>query len=347
MVFYTESVVESEEKENLRHDRMTSEMLNLSKRWAAAALLILLPACVSRRIDLPPIVPPSREAALSELIEIAQEGQKARTLIVRAELQFETLEKAEEGVGRRYRSGQGRVLLARPNFIRLNIEAPLLSVNIADMASNGDRFQLLIYPEEYRAFIEGSNEKSYTDQARQLDRNPKLQQAGPLVNIRPQHITQALFPQPIDLEDPDIEPNMNEDIVLEDDDRPGARKNQQIKRSYYVLTVNVRGEPAPRGKYWFDRTRDLTLVRYQHFDSKGRLVGDVRYSGALLPPEPEVGLRLPSQIRIERPYDNYTLQMTLKPDSIMVNRDIPSTAFQLEPPPEWGDKIQHVDLDKK
>jgi hypothetical protein len=346
MVFYTQSLVESNEKEKSRHGRISSEVMKISKRWAAAALLVVVPACVSRRIDLPPIVPPSREATLSELIEIVQERQKARTLIVRAELQFETSEKAEEGVGRRYRSGQGRVLLARPDFIRLNIEAPLLSVNIADMASNGDRFQLLIYPEEYRAFIEGSNEKAYSDQARKLDRDPELKKAGPLVNIRPQHFTQALFPRPIDLEDPDIWPNMNEDIVLENDDRLGARKDQKVKRSYYILSINHRDEQAPSGKYWFDRTRDLALVRYQHFDPKGHLVGDVRYFGTL-PAEPETGLRLPSQIRIERPYDNYALLMTLKPDSIMVNRDIPPTAFELEPPPEWGGKIRHVDLDKK
>jgi hypothetical protein len=308
--------------------------------------LTLASSCVSRRVDLPPFIPPTREATLSELITIVNERQKAQTLIIRADLQFVTSEKAEEGVGRRYRSGQGRIILSRPERIRLSIEAPVLSVNIADMASDGERFQLLVYPEEYRALIEGSNRKSYAEEARKLDDEPELRKAGPLVNIRPQHFTEAFLFEPIDTEDPDIFPYKAEARPLEDDDRPGAKKDQKVIRSYYVLTVAERGEQAPRRKYWFDRTRDMVMTRQQTFDDKGHLVGDVRFA-KYLPPEPKAGLRFPSEIEINRPYEDYTLRITVKPDSVEVNREIPETAFTLEPPPEWGDTIRRVDLDKK
>jgi hypothetical protein len=281
-----------------------------------------------------------------ELIEIVNQRREAQTLIIRADLQFITTEKAEEGVGRRYRAGQGRILLARPNHILLTIEAPVLSVNIADMASDGERFQLLIYPEEHRALIEGSNRKSYAQEARKLEKDPELKKVGPLVNIRPQHFTEAFLFEPIDVTDPDIIPLMNEDPSVEEDNRPGARKGQKIIRSYYVLSISRRGEQSPRRKYWYDRSRDLTLTRQQYFNSEGLLVGDVKFSN-YLPPEPVTGLRFASEIEISRPYDGYRLRITVRPDSLNVNRDIPPTAFRLEPPTEWGDSIRRIDLDEK
>ena len=221
-------------------------------------------ACVSRRVDLPPIIPATRDASLSELVSIISRRQEISTFMSRAELQFVTRDTSEDGKGRRYRSGQGRILLARPGHILLTIEAPLLSANIADMASDGNRFQLLIYPEEYRALIFGSNQKQYAAETRKLDSDPELRKAGPLINIRPQHFTGAFLFDPIEIENAHFE----EARPLEDDDRPNAKKDQKIVRSYYVVSDTRRGEQTTRWKYWFDRTRDMTLARLQQFDSK-------------------------------------------------------------------------------
>lgn len=309
-------------------------------------LIVAQSACVSRRVDVPPFIPPAREATISELIEIVNQRQSVQSLIVKTDLQFETAEAAEEGVMRRYRSANGRFLLARPERIRLQIEAPILSVSIAEMASDGEHFQLLVYPQEHRALIEGSNRRSYVEEARKLDQDPELKKAGPLVNIRPQHFTDAFLFPPIDTENPDTFTFMEEARPLEDDDRPGARDGQKVVRSYYVLTVFRRGEQAPRRKYWFDRTRNLALSRQQVFDSKGLLVGEITFS-KYLPPERTAGEPFASEIRIHRPYDAYSLRITLQPDSLVLNRDIPPQAFSLEPPPEWGDSIRRIDLDRK
>jgi hypothetical protein len=309
-------------------------------------LIVAQSACVSRRVDVPPFIPPAREATISELIEIVNQRQSVQSLIVKTDLQFETAEAAEAGVMRRYRSANGRFLLARPERIRLQIEAPILSVSIAEMASDGEHFQLLVYPQEHRALIEGSNRRSYVEEARKLDQDPELKKAGPLVNIRPQHFTDAFLFPPIDTENPDTFTFMEEARPLEDDDRPGARDGQKVVRSYYVLTVFRRGEQAPRRKYWFDRTRNLALSRQQVFDSKGLLVGEITFS-KYLPPERTAGEPFASEIRIHRPYDAYSLRITLQPDSLVLNRDIPPQAFSLEPPPEWGDSIRRIDLDRK
>ncbi|HEY7699832.1 MAG TPA: hypothetical protein VIE88_15525, partial [Vicinamibacteria bacterium] len=56
---------------------------------------------------------------------------------------------------------------------------------------------------------------------------------------------------------------------------------------------------------------------------------------------------LPTRVRIERPYDDYALVVTVHPDGIQVNRDLPGTAFVLEVPPEWGENIRRINLDEK
>ena len=308
--------------------------------------LLLLTTCVSRRVNVPPFIPPAIKATLSELIEIVNSRQKVKTFRARADLQFETREGEEAGIGRRYRTAQGRVLLARPQSIRLQIEAPLIGTSIAEMASDGQRFQLLIYPQEHRALIEGSNRKRYIEVAREVEDHPELAEAGPLVNIRPQHFTDAFLFEPIDVKDPDTIPFYHESRELEDDQRPGAREGQKVWRSYYVLYDTHRGEQAPRRKYWFDRNRGLILARQHSFDAEGLLIGEVRFSDHL-PPDPVAGQRFAATVLIDRPYEEYTLRMTLDPESVVVNGEIPAAAFSIEAPPEWTDSIRRIDLDMK
>jgi hypothetical protein len=52
-------------------------------------------------------------------------------------------------------------------------------------------------------------------------------------------------------------------------------------------------------------------------------------------------------VRIERPYDEYALVLTVHPDGIQINRDLPETAFALEVPAEWGEDVRRIDLDEK
>jgi hypothetical protein len=165
------------------------------------------------------------------------------------------------------------------------------------------------------------------------------------VNIRPQHFTGAFLFDPIDVDDPDTIAVMEEHPQEEEDQRPGAKKGQKIRRSYYVLSVIHRGEASPRYKFWFDRTGPLDLVRKQLFGPNGLLVGDVKYS-RYLPPEPVSGQRLPVETYIVRTYEEYALRITLNPDTVIVNRDIPQSAFSIEAPAEWGESLRRIDLDQ-
>jgi len=315
-------------------------------------VLILIPflaSCISRGVNVPPFVPPTSEATLSELIGVVNQRRDIRTLTARVDLQFETQEEAEEGRLRRFRPAQGRILLSRPESIRLQIEAPVLSLNLAEMASDGTAFQLLIYPEEYRALIEGSNDREYRERTRQIEEDPELEKAGPLVNIRPQHFTTAFLFEPIDLDDPGVIAVMEEDRRLVPDDRPGAKQNEWIVKSYYVLSVIRAGESSPRHQYWFDRGARLELVGLKSFDSSGALIGDVIFADYFRTglPDSTSTVDLPAEIHITRPYDRYSLRIGMSAETVQLNRDIPETAFSIEAPPEWGDSVRRIDLDRK
>jgi hypothetical protein len=300
-------------------------------------------ACVSRGVEVVPFLSPTAWATVEDLVARVNAWEEIHSLVLRVDLQFETVEQTEEGKGRQYRTANGRLLLRRPSSIRLNIQAPVLSTDIAEMASDGERFQLLIHPPEYRAFIVGSNAASYREEKLRLAKDPDLERAGPLLNIRPQHFTGAFLPAVIDSE---TQAFVHEEQLTEPDLRPGAAKNAEVRKSYYVLNAVRRGARSPHAQFWFDRIDNITLVRQRVFDANGYLTTDIRYQG-WLPPAAAEGHSLPMRVRIERPYDDYALVVTVHPDGIQLNRELPDTAFLLEMPSEWGDRVRRIDLDER
>jgi hypothetical protein len=308
----------------------------------AAAAAISAGGCVSRKVDVVPFLPPIAEAGLDDLVARIRGMAEVSSLVLRVDLQFETVEERETGQGRQYHPAKGRLLLERPSFIRLNIEAPILGANIAEMASDGKRFQLIIYPPEYRALIEGSNDRSYRNETAKLERDPELSKAGPLLNIRPQHFVDAFLPAAVDAGTRFF---YNEELVTEPDRRPGAKKGDEVRKSYYVVNAVGAGARSPRCQFWFDRIPELTLVRQRVFDDDARLVTDIRYDG-YLPPDPASGKQLPAHVRIERPYDEYSLAIDVQPEGLTVDRELPDSAFRLTIPPEWGDNLRRIDLDR-
>lgn len=315
-------------------------------RLLVSLLVVGLGSCVSRRIDVVPFLDPTATASLEELVARINERGAIRSLVLRVDLQFVTVEEAGEGAGRRFRTAQGRILLERPSRIRLNIEAPILSANIAEMASDGERFQLLIHPPDYRVLIEGRNDRTYEDETAKLDRDPELKKAGPLVNIRPQHFTDAFLLSTIPNQEPNTVAFLSEEIVEEPDPRPGADDDRPVRKSYYVVTMARLGENAARARYWFDRLDQIRLARQQVYGSDGRLVSDIRYSD-YLPPQGDVNARIASRVVIDRPHDDYSLILNVNPDGVIVNRELPDTAFVVTAPEEWGEDVRHIDLDER
>ena len=106
---------------------------------------------------------------------------------------------------------------------------------------------------------------------------------------------------------------------------------------YYVLTV-LRGGYRTEilRKIWFDRA-DLGVVRVESFGPKGLLVSDVSYadwqpvsatSAGSAPADAAVSY--PRSIRLQRPHDDYRLDMTIT--KISLNEEISADRFALDQP---------------
>jgi len=126
-----------------------------------------------------------------------------------------------------------------------------------------------------------------------------------------------------------------EPVVLEEFNDETAR--------YYVLTV-LRGGYRMEilRKVWFDRA-DLQVARLQSYGPKGILLSDIRLSDwePLASDPAQAGTTagsagtaavslFPRAIRIDRPHDDYRLELQLT--KISVNEEIPADRFKLEQP---------------
>ena len=106
-------------------------------RNAIVLFLLLLPfGCFSRGIKGVPFLKPTATATLDELVtEINRIG---RAPVARAPSRSLVRDGGH--------IANCRLPLSRPSSIRVNVEAPVLSADIAEIAFDGNRFQLLIHP---------------------------------------------------------------------------------------------------------------------------------------------------------------------------------------------------------
>jgi hypothetical protein len=212
------------------------------------------------------------------------------------------------GVIKQYHEVNGFLLAQRPASIRVIGQAPVVGTNIFDMQSDGETFHIFI-PSQHKFFTGPTN----------LERAS----AKPIENLRPQHLTAAIFWDAIPEQVP----------VLEEEAREAALQ-------YYVLTV-VRSVRAagPDGtnaaasgdweiarKIWFDRS-DLNVARIETYEAGGKIDSDVHYSGW----HDFAGVSYPREISLARPGNDYTLQIGITKATL--NTGIPADRFVLQQPP--------------
>lgn len=222
---------------------------------------------------------------------------------------------AYTGVINEYHEVKGFVLASRPYDIRMIGQVPIVGKTVFDMASDGHDFEVSIPPKN--KFLTGP--VSFNRPS-----------AKPIENLRPQHLVDALLW-------PEVR---KEEVTLfeEFNDESGR---------YYVLTV-LRGgyQSEILRKVWFDRT-DLHLARLQAYGPKGALLSDVGYSNWQLPDTTTNSLNAyPRSIRIDRPHDEYRLDLTIT--KISLNEALSADRFQLQTP-EGADVVHLTDTpeDKK
>jgi len=301
---------------------------------------------VSREVKVPQLVAPLSTATLEDLLARLNDFQQMHTLSARVAIQFQT-EAPESGLGRRYRTADGRLILARPANMRLLIQAPLVKTTIAELASDGRRFQLLVYPEDHRLFVEGSNDRDYAEREEALQQDPHWRDVGSLRHVRPQHITEALLWEPVDQSASNRLTALEEFRQIEEERAPG-QKPRLVIRSYYIISLLEPMGPNRarlRKKFWFDRTRGLLLVRQQVFGDAGEILSEIRYEEFAT--APNSSYLIPTEIRIVRPYDRYSVRLGLDRSSVVINGEVSDALFHLEKPAEWGDAVRVINLDRK
>jgi outer membrane lipoprotein-sorting protein len=210
------------------------------------------------------------------------------------------------GVIEEYHEVKAFLLAERPARIRMIGQAPVIGKTIFDMTSDGQTFQVSI-PSKNK-FLVGRVATERTS-------------AKPIENLRPQHLLDALLWPGV----------RKEESVLEEE------FNDESGR-FYVLTV-LRGgyQTEILRKIWFDRA-DLQVARMQSYGPKGILVSDARFADwqplvgdqQQLSGTPAGVASFPREIRIERPHDDYQLELAIT--KLTLNAEIPADRFELQQP---------------
>ena len=252
--------------------------------------------------------PVAKDATREELLEAYNLiARSTKTLNATVELK-PTAGSKYSGVIDEYHEVKAFLLAARPAEIRVIGQAPVIGTTVFDMASDGETFRVSI-PSK-KKFLVGPVAVERTS-------------SKPIENLRPQHLLDALLW-------PEI--HKAESVTLREFNDENAR--------YYVLTV-LRGgyQVEVLREIWFDRS-DLHVVRMLTFGPKGVLLSDVRLAdwqpsdstgGQTAPAASSNGAAsFPRAIRIERPHDDYKLDLQVT--KVSMNEEIPSERFKLEQP---------------
>ncbi len=286
-------------------------------RWKFLILLslgvLLNGGCLTSRVTLPRLLPLHPPVAAEELVERIAYLQQVQAVRTAVQLQFVDYRDSTRGVGKAYPSASGALVLRRPQFIRLQVQASLLG-SLADMASDGQQFTVAVfYPADRQAFIRGSNAKTYRIQA--AEQKP-VQDVSAFASLRPQHLSVPLLPPPIPPASPDISWSVFEtrrDESMMTDARP-----EWVTRTYYLLYVAQRdlsGQWRPRFAYWFDRTQPGTpLTRLEVFEENGDLSTISDFGGYTT--NGGTPKLLPEWVRILRPAEGYALRVMFQSPEI-------------------------------
>jgi outer membrane lipoprotein-sorting protein len=279
-------------------------MKPLSKLTAIILLLgIIFSGCIARKTTIPPDerLLPAQDRTRAELLEDLEKQSKEISTLA-AKVALDVSGGGNTGVLTEYRETTGIIQVDRPKQVRLQILAPVISTTVVDMVSDGSG--------QYKVNIPVKNKFMVGDTA------APPTSTNSLLNLRPQHILDALFVEirPY-LSDPNIRTTLEEAI------------NGRIQ--YYVLSfVDISGSDARLlEKLWVDRTI-LQVTRKQIFRGDGVLETDVQLSGY----ERVSGIAFPKVISIRRPIEDYNVKLTFQPATMKLNTRLADNAFQLEQP---------------
>jgi len=290
-------------------------------RTTVSAAVLTLPFALAgcslfpttRHLPVPKTPPLVQTATPQELVALLNQHWDAlNSLTAKVEI-YATVLKAAQGEAKDYPSCTGYIILGKPSNLR--VYGTLFNVNIFDMASNGDRFTLVIPPKSIA--IEGTGAAT--------EKSP-----NPFENLRPEFFFDAIAVRGLE---PDEEYMVSADTdTLEDT----AHKHLYIEPEY-VLSV-MRHKPAsqelmPVRVITFHRD-DLRPYIQDLYDAQGNLQTQITYSDY----SNFAGGPYPAKVIIKRPMEG--IQLTLQVERVQKNVDLPADEFTVKIPP--GTKVRQL-----
>ncbi len=242
---------------------------------------------------------PAKSADMAELVSLLNSrAHQIRTLNLSVVFEL-TGGSINTGEIAKYEKTRGFVLVKKPNFIRTIVLA--FNVRVLDMVSNGTDFEIDV-PSKNK-FIHGLN-----NQAFRSGKDSSIQ-------LRPQHIFQALVLDPLD-------PSSGNEPKEVEEDQEGIRK-------YYILNLHKvvsQGQWMLSRRVWFDRF-DLSIIRQKLYGDRGQVTSDITYRDF----KKFDNISFPSQINLKRPQEDYSL--TIELNKAKINEALSNDKFVLQKPP--------------
>jgi len=288
-------------------------------RLIACLALVTLPltGCFfrSHRVTKSVFVGTLKQATLNELIQkVNDDAAKIKTLQLTVDIDT-SVGGSKTGKVTEYQEVRGYILLRKPGNLRMQGLLPVVHNKAFDMVSDGEHFRLSVPPKN--RFVIGAQEvKNFSDK--------------PFENLRPRQIYNTLIVDAVDMQNDLAVLEAGTVLVLD-------AHHHEVAEPNYIMTIIHNGKDTPpwiERKIYFSR-EDLSVQKQVLFDHEGNAATVGTYSGY----SSESGFVLPNSIAIERPQEQYTLQLNVV--KAQVNVRLTNEQFEL-PRPE-GTELQIMD----
>jgi outer membrane lipoprotein-sorting protein len=275
----------------------------------ALTLPLLLSGCsyfipTKRHLPMPKTPTAIQTVSPEDLVKQLNDRWEAlNTLTATVEI-YATQTKSAEGTATDFPSCRGYILMRKPRMLR--VAGTYFGVKIFDMASDGDRFTLLV-PNKNTVF-EGTN--AVTQRS-----------SNQLENLRPDFFLDAISVRGLDPGD--------EYMVTSDTETITDPENKHLySEPEYTLNVMRRKqgpENLPVRTVTFHRDDMLPYEQYV-YDQNGALQTQITYSNYQI----FSAGKYPSKVSIKRPQEG--IQLVLSVDRVEENVDLPAEQFQVKIP---------------
>lgn len=255
-----------------------------------ALIFVCVPACSIKtqvKVAVSPKIGAAKTATLQELLAMLQDfSSRVQSLISPSVKITLTTGREDSGILQKYPRAPGTLLLRRPGDLRLTVSEPLAHTTILLLCSHGDEFDLYL-PRDQKMYVGSNSARGY-----QFEDEGK-----PITfNARPTDIFDAILPPPLPLGQPGMHISWEE--------------WQDSQAKYYVLTLlqETGGlELRPLRKFWIERSQ-MAVVKQITFTDAGELSSIADYSNL----SKFEGVLMPCLIRIDRPREDYSLELIIR-----------------------------------